>query len=73
LPLALKFFISNNLKQRSMTALARITQEQSLQDFLIQEMNDIYYEGYAEEIIASEPDKFTFELAELKAQFSDKK
>ena len=54
-----------------MTALVRITQEQSLQDFLIQEMNDIYYEGYAEEIIASEPDKFIFELAELKSQFSD--
>jgi len=56
-----------------MKASQKIAQDQSLQDFLIQEMNDIYYEGYAEEIIASEPDKFTFELAELKAQFSDKK
>jgi len=53
-----------------MTTLARRTHEQSMQEIFIQEMNEIYYEGYAEEIIASEPDRFSFELAEFKSQFS---
>ena len=70
MPLAIKIF-RFTLTQIVMKASQKIAQDQSLQDFLIQEMNDIYYEGYAEEIIASEPDKFIFELAELKAQFSD--
>ena len=70
MPLAIKIF-RFTLTQIAMKASQKIAQDQSLQEFLIQEMNDIYYEGYAEEIIASEPDKFIFELAELKAQFSD--
>lgn len=53
-----------------MKTLADITKEQSLVDFLIAELDEIYYPGYAEEIIASEPEKFNWELAELEGQFS---
>ena len=53
-----------------MKTLAVITKEQSLVDFLIAELDEIYYPGYSEEIIASEPEKFNWELAELEGQFS---
>ena len=53
-----------------MKTLAAITKEQSLVDFLIEELDEIYYPGYSEEIIASEPEKFNWELAELEGQFS---
>ena len=53
-----------------MKTLADITKEQSLVDFLIAELDEIYYPGYSEEIIASEPEKFNWELAELEGQFS---
>ena len=53
-----------------MKTLAVITKEQSLVDFLIAELDEIYYPGYSDEIIASEPEKFNWELAELEGQFS---
>ena len=53
-----------------MKTLADITKEQSLVDFLIAELDEIYYPGYSEEIIASDPEKFNWELAELEGQFS---
>jgi len=53
-----------------MKTLAVITKEQSLVDFLMAELDEIYYSGYSEEIIASEPEKFNWELAELEGQFS---
>ena len=53
-----------------MKALAANTQKQSIVDFLIAELDEIYYPGYSEEIIASEPEKFNWELAELEGQFS---
>jgi len=53
-----------------MKTLAVITKEQSLVDFLIAELDEIYYPGYSEEIIASDPEKFNWELAELEGQFS---
>ena len=53
-----------------MKTLAAITKEQSLVDFLIAELDEIYYPGYSDEIIASEPEKFNWELAELEGQFS---
>ena len=48
----------------------KIANEQSLEDFLKEELDEIYYPGYSEEIIASEPEKFNWELAEFEAQFS---
>ena len=53
-----------------MNAQAKNTQEQSVVDIFIQELDSIYYPGYAEELIASEPEKFKWELAEYKGQFS---
>ena len=53
-----------------MKTLAAFKKEQSLIDFLIAELDEIYYPGYSEEIIASEPEKFNWELAELEGQFS---
>jgi hypothetical protein len=53
-----------------MNALAENTKQQSLVDFLIAELDEIYYPGYSEEILATDPDKFSWELAELEGQFS---
>jgi hypothetical protein len=53
-----------------MKTLADITKEQSLVDFLIAELDEIYYPGYSEEIMASDPEKFNWELAELEGQFA---
>jgi hypothetical protein len=53
-----------------MNALAENTKQQSLVDFLIAELDEIYYPGYSEEILATDPDKFNWELAELEGQFS---
>jgi hypothetical protein len=53
-----------------MKTLTAITKEQSLVDFLIAELDEIYYPGYSEEILATDPDKFSWELAELEGQFA---
>jgi hypothetical protein len=53
-----------------MKTLADITKEQSLVDFLIAELDEIYYPGYSEDIMASDPEKFNWELAELEGQFA---
>lgn len=46
-----------------------VSKEGSLVDFLIAELDEIYYPGYSEEIMTSEPEKFNWELAELEEQF----
>ena len=46
-----------------------ISKEESLIDFLIAELDEIYFPGYSEEIMTSEPKKFSWELAELEEQF----
>ena len=53
-----------------MTTLARITQEQSLEEIFVQELEQIYYPGYTEDLIASDPEKFDWELKEFQGQFS---
>ena len=53
-----------------MKTLATITKEQSLVDFLIAELDEIYYPGYSEDIMSSDPEKFKWEFAELEGQFS---
>ena len=52
-----------------MNAQARNTQEQSMVEILTEEFDQIYYPGYTEELIASEPEKFEWELSEFKGQF----
>ena len=46
--------------------------QQSIVEIFVQELDQIYYPGYAEEIIASEPEKFDWELKEFQGQFSVK-
>ena len=53
-----------------MKALANHTHQQSLVEIFVQELDQIYYPGYSEELIASEPEKFTWEFNEFQGQFS---
>jgi hypothetical protein len=49
--------------------LPAISKEESLVDFLICVLDEIYYPGYSEEIMTTEPEKFNWELTELEEQF----
>jgi len=53
-----------------MTTKAINTQNQSIEEIFTEELDQIYYPGYTEDLIASEPDKYQWELAEFKGQFS---
>ena len=55
-----------------MKALAQMTYQQSLEDIFVQELDQIYYPGYTEDLIASDPSKFDWELKEFQGQFSIK-
>ena len=44
-----------------MKALAETTKEQSIVEIFSEMMDQIYYPGYTEEIIASDPEKFDWE------------
>ena len=55
-----------------MKALAETTKEQSIVEIFSEMMDQIYYEGYTEDLIASDPVKFDWELKEFQAQFSKK-
>jgi hypothetical protein len=55
-----------------MKALAETTKEQSIVEIFSEMMDQIYYEGYTEDLIASDPMKFDWELKEFQAQFSKK-
>ena len=52
-----------------MNAQAINTKQQSVVEIFIEELDSIYYPGYSEEIMTSEPEKFNWELAELEEQF----
>ncbi|MGA2823304.1 MAG: hypothetical protein ABSE72_07230 [Bacteroidales bacterium] len=54
-----------------MNAQAINTKEQSIVEIFIEELDSIYYPGYAEELIAIDSEKFDWELAEFKGQFSE--
>jgi hypothetical protein len=51
---------------------ATIAQEQSIVEIFSELMDQIYYEGYTEDLIASDPMKFDWELKEFQSQFSKK-
>ena len=53
-----------------MKALAQITAQQSIEEIFIQELDQIYYPGYAEEIMNLNPQKLEWELKEYQSQFS---
>ena len=49
---------------------ATIAQEQSIVEIFSELMDQIYYEGYTEDLITSDPMKFDWELKEFQGQFS---
>ncbi len=53
-----------------MKTTAATTRHQSIEEMFIHEMDQIYYPGYSEELMASEPEKFTWEFNEFQGQFS---
>jgi len=55
-----------------MKTYANTTKEQSIVEIFSELMDQIYYEGYTEDLIASDPIKFDWELKEFQAQFSKK-
>jgi hypothetical protein len=56
-----------------MKTYAAIMKEQSIVEIFTEMMDQIYYEGYTEDLIASDPMKFDWELKEFQALFSSKK
>ena len=55
-----------------MTALAKETHRQSIEELFIQQMEDIYYPGYSEEMTEEQALRFEWELKEFQSQFSAK-
>ena len=55
-----------------MTALAKETRNQSIEEMFIQQMEDIYYPGYSEEMTREQAIRYEWELKEFQSQFSVK-
>ncbi|MCX6244309.1 MAG: hypothetical protein NTU98_06335 [Bacteroidetes bacterium] len=53
-----------------MTKLHKNTQDQNLVDIVAEQLDSIYYPGYAEELMESDPVKFEWELKELAGQLA---
>ena len=53
-----------------MKALTQITRQQSIEEIFVQELDSIYYPGYAEQIMDTYPEKLEWELKEFQSQFS---
>ena len=56
-----------------MKTYAATMKEQSIVEIFTEMMDQIYYEGYTEDLIASDPMKFDWELKEFQALFSSRK
>jgi len=54
-----------------MKTYATTTQQQSIVEIFTEQMDQIYYPGYTEDLIASDPQKFDWELKEFQALFSN--
>ena len=53
-----------------MTAIARATRDQNIEDISIELLDQIYYSGYVQEMSITDPSKLEFELAQMESQFS---
>ena len=53
-----------------MKTYAAITQEQSIVEIFTEMMDQIYYEGYVQDLMDSDPMKLDWELKEFQALFS---
>ena len=50
-----------------MTALAKETRNQSIEEMFIQQMEDIYYPGYSEEMTREQAIRYEWELKEFQS------
>ncbi len=55
-----------------MKTYAAITKEQSIVEIFTEMMDQIYYEGYVQDLIDSDPQKLDWELKEFQALCSKK-
>jgi hypothetical protein len=55
-----------------MTALARTTRDQNIEEISIDLLDQIYYSGYVAEMLQLDPAKIEFELAQMESQFTKK-
>ena len=55
-----------------MKTYAATMKEQSIVEIFTEMMDQIYYEGYTQDLIDSDPQKFDWELKEFQAHFSKK-
>jgi hypothetical protein len=55
-----------------MKALVQITRQQNIEEIFAQELEQIYYPGYLEQMSTSNPDRLEWELEEFESQFSKK-
>ena len=55
-----------------MKTYAAAMKEQSIVEIFTEMMDQIYYEGYTQDLIDSDPQKFDWELKEFQALFSKK-
>ena len=55
-----------------MKTYAATMKEQSIVEIFTEMMDQIYYEGYTQDLIDSDPQKFDWELKEFQALFSRK-
>ena len=55
-----------------MKTYAATMKEQSIVEIFTEMMDQIYYEGYTQDLIDSDPKKFDWELKEFQALFSKK-
>jgi hypothetical protein len=55
-----------------MKALAKITHQQSVEAIFAQELEQVYFPGYIEQMNETNPEKIEWELKEFQSQFSKK-
>ncbi len=55
-----------------MTAIARATREQNIEEISCELLEQIYYSGYVEEMNITDPQKLEWELSQMRSQFSVK-
>ena len=56
-----------------MTTHDKTTRDQSFEQMFIDELDSIYYPGYAEKLSVTDMEKLQWELKEFQSQFSKKK
>lgn len=47
----------------------KLAQEQSMIAISLQELEELYYPGYTEDLLDSDPERLNWELKELRSQF----